>query len=73
MEFASFALPADPAPLTLVPNSPTVQQEEARARGRGSAGGFYRAIAGGGAQIAAMHRALGADLAALISLGFLIK
>ncbi|MGO4869416.1 MAG: hypothetical protein ACLPGW_02225 [Roseiarcus sp.] len=36
MEFAAFALPADPAPLALVPNSPTVQQEEARARGRGA-------------------------------------
>src|SRR5208337_1281632 len=36
MEFAAFTLPADPAPLALVPNSPTVQQEEARARGGGA-------------------------------------
>ena len=36
MELAAFALPADPAPLALVPDSPTVQQEEARARGRGA-------------------------------------
>ena len=36
VEFAAFALPADPAPLALVPNSPTVQPKEARARGRGT-------------------------------------
>ena len=36
MEFAALAFPADPAPLTFVPNSPTVKQEEPRARGRGA-------------------------------------
>ena len=34
MELAAFALPADPAPLALVPDAPAVQQEEAWARGR---------------------------------------
>ena len=36
MEFAPFALPADPAPFTFVPDPPTVQQEKARARWRGA-------------------------------------
>ena len=36
MEFATFAFPSDPAAFTFVPDSPAVQQEEARARGCGA-------------------------------------
>ena len=36
MKFAPLPLPANPAPFTFVPDPPTVQQEEPRARGRGA-------------------------------------
>ena len=60
MEFAAFALPTNPAPFTFVPNPPTVQQEEARARGRRavtSIEAFY-AVAGDSDQFRIAVRAL---------------
>ena len=36
MKFAALALPADPALFAFVPDPPTMQQEKARARGRGA-------------------------------------